>query len=266
MLPPLILLHGFTQTRQSWRRTAMALGSRYRAITPDLPGHGQAALRTPSFDAVTAYLRALAPSEPFTLAGYSMGGRIALHAAFTLPLDRLILIGASPGLQDPKEREQRKQADEQLANKIEAIGVEAVRARVGEPPAVHRPARQRQSRGLRRPPAQHAARPRGSAARLRDRADGAAVGSPAGADDPGDADHRRTRREVPRARRADGEAATERAARDDPEHGPRAATRGPASASRKPFTNRGRPLRRPPRSRRRRNPLPATRRTRRCRA
>ena len=124
MLPPLILLHGFTQTRQSWRRTATALGSRYRAITPDLPGHGQAALRTPSFDAVTAYLRALAPSEPFTLAGYSMGGRIALHAAFTLPLDRLILIGASPGLQDPKEREQRKQADEQLANKIEAIGVE----------------------------------------------------------------------------------------------------------------------------------------------
>ena len=125
MLPPLVLLHGFTQTRQSWRRTATALGSRYRAITPDLPGHGQAALRTPSFDAVTAYLRALAPREPFTLAGYSMGGRIALHAAFTLPLDRLILIGASPGLQDPQEREQRKQADEQLANKIEAIGVEA---------------------------------------------------------------------------------------------------------------------------------------------
>ncbi len=124
MLPPLILLHGFTQTRQSWRRTAMALGSRYRAITPDLPGHGQAALRTPSVDAVTAYLRALAPQAPFTLAGYSMGGRIALHAAFTLPLDRLILVGASPGLQDPKEREQRRQADETLAAKIEAIGVE----------------------------------------------------------------------------------------------------------------------------------------------
>ena len=125
MLPPLILLHGFTQTRQSWRRTAMALGARYRAITPDLPGHGQAALRTPSFDAVTAYLRALAPQEPFTLAGYSMGGRIALHAAFNLPLDHLFLIGASPGIADPQEREQRKQADAALATKIEAIGVEA---------------------------------------------------------------------------------------------------------------------------------------------
>ena len=98
---------------------------RYRAITPDLPGHGQAADRTPSFDSVTAYLRALAPATPFTLAGYSMGGRIALHAAFSLPLDHLFLIGASPGIADPREREQRRQADAALATKIEAIGVEA---------------------------------------------------------------------------------------------------------------------------------------------
>ena len=87
MLPPLILLHGFTQTRQSWRRTATALGSRYRAITPDLPGHGQAALRTPSVDAVTAYLRALAPQAPFTLAGYSMGGNLVLKAVGELGAD-----------------------------------------------------------------------------------------------------------------------------------------------------------------------------------
>lgn len=125
MLPPLILLHGFTQTRQSWRRTATALQSRYRVLTPDLPGHGQAAQRTASLDAVTAYLRALAPATPFTLAGYSMGGRIALHAAFALPVDRLILIGASPGLADPAERERRRQADAALAAKIEAVGVEA---------------------------------------------------------------------------------------------------------------------------------------------
>jgi 2-succinyl-6-hydroxy-2,4-cyclohexadiene-1-carboxylate synthase len=125
VLPPLILLHGFTQTRQSWRRTATELRSRYRVLTPDLPGHGQAADRTPSLDAVTAYLRALAPQEPFALVGYSMGGRIALHAAFQLQLTRLVLIGASPGLQDPKERETRRKADDQLAAKIEAIGVEA---------------------------------------------------------------------------------------------------------------------------------------------
>src|SRR4051812_24367183 len=106
--PTLVLLHGFTQTRQSWRRTVRALPpGRYRALVPDLPGHGQAAARTPSFAAVTPYVRALAPPS-FTLAGYSMGGRIALHAALTLRPERLVLIGASPGLADARERAQRK--------------------------------------------------------------------------------------------------------------------------------------------------------------
>src|SRR4051794_25187188 len=122
MLPRLVLLHGFTQTRQSWRRTAQALAGTYRAIHPDLPGHGHAAHKTASFDACTAYVRAL---EPDILVGYSMGGRIALHAALTLRPQRLVLIGASPGLADEKERAARKQADDELANRIEEIGVEA---------------------------------------------------------------------------------------------------------------------------------------------
>jgi 2-succinyl-6-hydroxy-2,4-cyclohexadiene-1-carboxylate synthase len=136
MAPALVLLHGFTQTRQSWRRTVLALGAgRYRALVPDLPGHGQGVHRTASFDAVTAYIRALAPDR-FTLAGYSMGGRIALHAALQLQpqLDRLVLVGASPGLADPAEREARRAADEALAERIEAIGVEAFAAEWGAQP------------------------------------------------------------------------------------------------------------------------------------
>jgi len=127
MLPALVLLHGFTQTRQSWRRTAQALAPRYRAVVPDLPGHGQAVHRTASFDACAAYVRALAPAPAFTLAGYSMGGRIALTAAFALAdrLDRLVLIGASPGLADAAERQARRAADETLADRIVEIGVEA---------------------------------------------------------------------------------------------------------------------------------------------
>jgi 2-succinyl-6-hydroxy-2,4-cyclohexadiene-1-carboxylate synthase len=127
MPEPLVLLHGFTQTRQSWRRTVAALGGRYRALTPDLPGHGQAAERRPaSFAACTAYVRALA-GDRFALAGYSMGGRIALCAALALPehVTRLVLIGASPGIGDPAAREARRRADEALASRIEAIGVEA---------------------------------------------------------------------------------------------------------------------------------------------
>src|SRR5829696_8717210 len=125
--PPLVLLHGFTQTRQSWRRTARALAGRYRAVIPDLPGHGQSLHRTPSFDACAAYVRALTPAAPFTLAGYSMGGRIALHAALALGpriVERLVLVGASPGLADPAERAARRAADEQLAARIETLALE----------------------------------------------------------------------------------------------------------------------------------------------
>jgi 2-succinyl-6-hydroxy-2,4-cyclohexadiene-1-carboxylate synthase len=123
----LVLLHGFTQTRQSWRRTVAALGGRYRALAPDLPGHGLAAERRPaSFAACAAYVRALADG-PCALVGYSMGGRIALYTALALPgvVERLVLIGASPGLADPAEREERRRADAALADRIEAIGVEA---------------------------------------------------------------------------------------------------------------------------------------------
>jgi 2-succinyl-6-hydroxy-2,4-cyclohexadiene-1-carboxylate synthase len=122
----LVLLHGFTQTRQSWRLAVAELGGRYRALAPDLPGHGQAAQRRPvSFAACTAYVRALAP-ERFSLCGYSMGGRLALAAALAMPerVERLVLVGASPGLADPQERARRRAADEALAARIEAIGVE----------------------------------------------------------------------------------------------------------------------------------------------
>ncbi|HEY7074813.1 MAG TPA: 2-succinyl-6-hydroxy-2,4-cyclohexadiene-1-carboxylate synthase [Solirubrobacteraceae bacterium] len=124
---PVVFLHGFTQTRQSWRRTIAALGGRYRAVAPDLPGHGQAAERRPaSFSACAAYVRALA-DEPIVLVGYSMGGRIALHTALALPglVHRLVLVGASPGIADAAEREERRLADAALADRIESIGIEA---------------------------------------------------------------------------------------------------------------------------------------------
>jgi 2-succinyl-6-hydroxy-2,4-cyclohexadiene-1-carboxylate synthase len=129
--PALVLLHGFTQTRQSWRRTIAALDGRYtRTVAPDLPGHGQLTERRPaSLAATLAYLAALI-DVPHVLAGYSMGGRIALHAALASPrlVERLVLVGASPGLATEAERTERRAADEALADRIEAIGVEAFAA------------------------------------------------------------------------------------------------------------------------------------------
>jgi 2-succinyl-6-hydroxy-2,4-cyclohexadiene-1-carboxylate synthase len=123
----LVLLHGFTQTGRSWQPIAHALAGRYRSLAPDLPGHGDFAERRPaSFAACDAYLRALARG-PVTLAGYSLGGRIALHAALSLGpvVERLVLIGASPGIADAAERAERAAADAALADRIESIGIEA---------------------------------------------------------------------------------------------------------------------------------------------
>jgi 2-succinyl-6-hydroxy-2,4-cyclohexadiene-1-carboxylate synthase len=123
----LVLIHGFTQTGRSWQPIAHALAGRYRAAAPDLPGHGDFAERRPaSFAACDAYLRALADGRPFTLAGYSLGGRVALHAALSLGpvVERLVLIGATPGIADPAERAARAAADAALAERIEAIGIE----------------------------------------------------------------------------------------------------------------------------------------------
>src|ERR671916_1350764 len=135
-MPDLVLLHGFTQTGRSWQPIGHALAGRYRPVAPDLPGHGNFAERRPaSFTACDAYLRALA-DEPFTLCGYSMGGRVALHAALSLGarVRRLVLVGASPGLADPAEREARRAADEALAARIEAIGIEAFAREWGAQP------------------------------------------------------------------------------------------------------------------------------------
>lgn len=143
----IVLLHGFTQTGRSWEPTVAALGERYRALAPDLRGHGAAADARPvSFDAVRADVLALAP-ERFVLAGYSMGGRIALSVALHPDarerVSRLVLVGASPGIADPGERRARRAADAALAERIEQQGIEAFAAHwaalplfAGQPPAV----------------------------------------------------------------------------------------------------------------------------------
>jgi 2-succinyl-6-hydroxy-2,4-cyclohexadiene-1-carboxylate synthase len=128
MRPQLVLLHGFTHTGASWDTVVAALGERYRVLAPDIRGHGSAAeLQPVTLQAVLGDLDSLAPGR-FALAGYSMGGRIALHAAAAPRLanrvERLILVGASPGLADRSEQDARRAADERLADEIERASIE----------------------------------------------------------------------------------------------------------------------------------------------
>jgi 2-succinyl-6-hydroxy-2,4-cyclohexadiene-1-carboxylate synthase len=126
-----VLLHGFTNTGASWDPVARALPPSCHVQAPDLRGHGAAAdVRPVSLEAVIEDLDAVVPQQGATLAGYSMGGRIALHYAIQRPgrLRRLTLIGASPGLADPAERHARRSADAHLADRIERMGIEAFAA------------------------------------------------------------------------------------------------------------------------------------------
>lgn len=128
MRETLVLLHGFAGTGHAWDAVVAALDAeRYRAIAPDLRGHGSSAQARPvDFEAVAADVLALAP-ERFTLAGYSMGGRIALHVALAAPerVQRLVLVSATAGIEDEPARAQRRDADERLAGEIERDGLDA---------------------------------------------------------------------------------------------------------------------------------------------
>jgi 2-succinyl-6-hydroxy-2,4-cyclohexadiene-1-carboxylate synthase len=143
----LLLLHGFTHTGASWDPVVAALAGRYRVLAPDMRGHGSASDSEPvGLAEVVSDLSALAGAAPFTLAGYSMGGRLALHAALAKPeqVERLVLIGASPGIADPAERAARRADDERLAAELEQTPIEELARRwatgtpvlAGQPPDV----------------------------------------------------------------------------------------------------------------------------------
>jgi 2-succinyl-6-hydroxy-2,4-cyclohexadiene-1-carboxylate synthase len=138
MAPTVVLLHGFTHTGRSWDPVVAALGESYTALAPDIRGHGRSSNSKPAaLDAVIADTWALAPGR-FTLAGYSMGGRIALHVALADPdrIKRLVLIGASPGIADPAARGRRREDDERLAAEVQTSSIEQFAARWAQTPVL----------------------------------------------------------------------------------------------------------------------------------
>ena len=123
-----MLLHGFAGTGRAWDPVREQLDpARYRSLTPDLRGHGRrAALRPVSFAGCVRDLLAAAPDAPFTLAGYSLGGRVALHLALAAPerVARLVLVATTAGIEHPGERAERAAADAALAARAEDMAPE----------------------------------------------------------------------------------------------------------------------------------------------
>ncbi|MEZ5652207.1 MAG: alpha/beta hydrolase [Burkholderiaceae bacterium] len=77
---PLLFLHGFTMSRDTWNETIASLGDRFQSWTLDLRGHGHSG-RATSYETADFIADALAAIDaigrPVVLVGHSLGASIA---------------------------------------------------------------------------------------------------------------------------------------------------------------------------------------------
>ena len=119
-----VLLHGFTQNSACWGPFADRLATHHEVVMLDAPGHGDSGYDHADL-AAAAHLSVEVGGDAVYL-GYSMGGRVALHAALAAPdrIRALVLIGATAGIDDAAERAARRAADEVLAAELASSGLD----------------------------------------------------------------------------------------------------------------------------------------------
>ena len=123
--PRLVMLHGFGQTARCWGPVADDLARDHEVVRIDAPGHGGSSASRADL-AGTAGLMARTGRTGVWL-GYSMGGRMALHVAVRSPevVRALVLVGATPGIEDGDERAARREQDREQARRVREDGVDA---------------------------------------------------------------------------------------------------------------------------------------------
>lgn len=116
-----VWLHGFTGSDETF--ASIATGDR----RPVLFGHARAPIPAPAcFDDEVDRIAAMLGPKTHVI-GYSLGGRIALGIATRHPtlVGRLTLVGVHPGLDSATKRDERAQADDGLAHRLEEEGLDA---------------------------------------------------------------------------------------------------------------------------------------------
>jgi len=117
----IVALHGFTSGPAMWGDTGWH--------APTLLGHGDTVIATgnETFGGEIERLANALPSAAVHLVGYSMGARLALALALAYPsrVQRLSLIGVSPGLPDAGSRSERVRADAKWCALLRRDGIAA---------------------------------------------------------------------------------------------------------------------------------------------
>lgn len=92
--PTVVMVHGFTGSKENWYLLAERLRGQYRVLIPDLPGWGESERRAgedygfvAQSERLDAFVRATTPHRPVVLLGHSMGGSIAALTAARYPRD-----------------------------------------------------------------------------------------------------------------------------------------------------------------------------------
>ena len=119
-MPEVVFLPGFMQHADTWSPIAAAVAERYPVRLVDF--------ETWTFEERTGEIRGATDADSVVV-GYSMGGRLALHAALDSSWAGLVVVGASAGISDADERRRRREADADLADWISAHSIDEVVAR-----------------------------------------------------------------------------------------------------------------------------------------
>lgn len=121
-------IHGFMGDGQQGADLQRTLGPEFRLRCPDLPGHGNTFFADWTLGDTLDELAECAADCAWA-GGYSMGGRLLMMAAAKHPesFSTLVIESATLGYPDPAERAQRRNLDQQRAEKLIARGLEVFR-------------------------------------------------------------------------------------------------------------------------------------------
>ncbi len=114
----IVFTPGFMQPAGAWEAVAAELGERYPSVLVEHEQH--------SYEGRIGELAEAGRGA--VLCGYSLGGRLALHAALRDPaaFAGLVTVGASAGIEEPVTRAERARTDEKLAAWMETQPIDAI--------------------------------------------------------------------------------------------------------------------------------------------